>query len=264
MELYTTQALSGQQETCLTGRRTDVGLVTPVIEPTRAELFVTIQGSRDALEGKIESVVVEVNLLRGDLWKVSNRVRITKGSISELRTEVDTPQRQMAEVTSKAGTLKDREDDAEATEAATTHNKEWLLAQIRGARTSQSSTEEPNDSCDSDELGEGQREVSYEADGPKKSCRVTSREGKRLAKKKGGGDNPKTPEESAHSPRKKLRPADEIQIEGLDLAPCNKKEEDRRERPWVKKERNFDNWRDAFRIMACVIVEKFRHCVKDM
>ncbi|KAJ1196086.1 hypothetical protein NDU88_005346 [Pleurodeles waltl] len=42
----------------------------------------------------------------------------------------------------------------------------------------------------------------------------------------------------------------EIQVEGLDLTICDKKEEDRRER-------NFENWLRAFRIMACVIVEKF-------
>ncbi|KAJ1134907.1 hypothetical protein NDU88_001353 [Pleurodeles waltl] len=56
----------------------------------------------------------------------------------------------------------------------------------------------------------------------------------------------------------------EIQIEGLDLTMCNKKEDDRRERAQVKKERNFNDWLDAFRIMACLIVEKFPHCAKDL
>ncbi|KAJ1189572.1 hypothetical protein NDU88_006316 [Pleurodeles waltl] len=36
-------------------------------EPSRVELLADIQGSRVALEGKIEMVVVEVNLLRADL-----------------------------------------------------------------------------------------------------------------------------------------------------------------------------------------------------
>ncbi|KAJ1119988.1 hypothetical protein NDU88_008171 [Pleurodeles waltl] len=56
----------------------------------------------------------------------------------------------------------------------------------------------------------------------------------------------------------------EIQVEGLDLTTVDKKEEDRRERNRVRKERNFDNWLDAFRIMACIIVEKFPHCTKDL
>ncbi|KAJ1185733.1 hypothetical protein NDU88_002520 [Pleurodeles waltl] len=56
----------------------------------------------------------------------------------------------------------------------------------------------------------------------------------------------------------------EIQVEGLDLTTVDKKEEDRRERNRVRKERNFDNWLDAFRIMACIIVEKFPHCAKDL
>ncbi|KAJ1180725.1 hypothetical protein NDU88_005942 [Pleurodeles waltl] len=56
----------------------------------------------------------------------------------------------------------------------------------------------------------------------------------------------------------------EMQVEGLDLTTVDKKEEERRERNRVGKERNFDNWLDAFRIMACIIVEKFSHCAKDL
>ncbi|KAJ1146057.1 hypothetical protein NDU88_012339 [Pleurodeles waltl] len=56
----------------------------------------------------------------------------------------------------------------------------------------------------------------------------------------------------------------EIQVEGLDLTTVDKKEEERRERNRVRKERNFDNWLDAFRIMACIIVEKFPHCARDL
>ncbi|KAJ1104800.1 hypothetical protein NDU88_002209 [Pleurodeles waltl] len=56
----------------------------------------------------------------------------------------------------------------------------------------------------------------------------------------------------------------EIQVEGLDLTTVDKKEKDRRERNRVRKERNFDNWLDAFRIMAYIIVDKFPHCAKDL
>ncbi|KAJ1166419.1 hypothetical protein NDU88_006823 [Pleurodeles waltl] len=56
----------------------------------------------------------------------------------------------------------------------------------------------------------------------------------------------------------------EIQLEGIDLTVCDKKDDDRRERKRARKERNFENWLDAFRIMACVIVEKFPHCAADL
>ncbi|KAJ1160955.1 hypothetical protein NDU88_001444 [Pleurodeles waltl] len=59
-------------------------------------------------------------------------------------------------------------------------------------------------------------------------------------------------------------PAEEIQLEGLDLTVCDKKDDDRRERKRARKERNFENWLDAFRIMACVIVEKFPHSAADL
>ncbi|KAJ1185600.1 hypothetical protein NDU88_002392 [Pleurodeles waltl] len=56
----------------------------------------------------------------------------------------------------------------------------------------------------------------------------------------------------------------EIQLEGLDLTICDKKDDDRRERKRARKERNFENWLDAFRIMACVIVEKFPRSAADL
>ncbi|KAJ1130333.1 hypothetical protein NDU88_008686 [Pleurodeles waltl] len=56
----------------------------------------------------------------------------------------------------------------------------------------------------------------------------------------------------------------EIQVEGLDLTTIDKKEEKKRERNRVRRERNFDNWLDVFRVMACIIVEKFPHCAKHL
>ncbi|KAJ1114893.1 hypothetical protein NDU88_003123 [Pleurodeles waltl] len=60
----------------------------PVEEPSQVEILAAIQGSRVALEGKIETVVVEVNLLRADLRKVSDKVKVAEGSIVELQLEV--------------------------------------------------------------------------------------------------------------------------------------------------------------------------------
>ncbi|KAJ1131455.1 hypothetical protein NDU88_009792 [Pleurodeles waltl] len=111
-ELYTTPALPEQRETSLTRRSTDAGLGAPVVEPTRAELLVAIQRSREDLEEKIESVADEVTLLQADLRKVSDRVQITEGSISKLQTEVDALRKQMAKVTSRAVALVVRVEDA--------------------------------------------------------------------------------------------------------------------------------------------------------
>ncbi|KAJ1101513.1 hypothetical protein NDU88_006580 [Pleurodeles waltl] len=58
-------------------------------EPLHAELLAAIHGSRVALEDKIETVVVEMNLLWADLQKVSDKVKVAEGSIEELQTETN-------------------------------------------------------------------------------------------------------------------------------------------------------------------------------
>ncbi|KAJ1209474.1 hypothetical protein NDU88_004852 [Pleurodeles waltl] len=62
----------------------------PAEEPTRSELLAAIQGSRVVLEGKIEAVAVEVNLLRTDLRKVSDKVKVEERSIVDFQTEEET------------------------------------------------------------------------------------------------------------------------------------------------------------------------------
>ncbi|KAJ1192359.1 hypothetical protein NDU88_001669 [Pleurodeles waltl] len=88
MEQYIMPAPVLQHQTRLGG--TGDGLSTPATteEPSRAEILAAIQGSRVALEGKIETVVVEVNLFRADLRKVSDKVKVAEGSILELHTEM--------------------------------------------------------------------------------------------------------------------------------------------------------------------------------
>ncbi|KAJ1186068.1 hypothetical protein NDU88_002853 [Pleurodeles waltl] len=82
-------------------------------EPLRAELLAAIQGSWVVLEGKIEPVVVEVNLLQADLRKVSNKVKVAEGYIAELQSEVGMLQKQMVQATSAVGRLEARLEDAE-------------------------------------------------------------------------------------------------------------------------------------------------------
>ncbi|KAJ1136850.1 hypothetical protein NDU88_003264 [Pleurodeles waltl] len=69
-------------------------------EPSHSELLAAIQGSRVALEGKIETVAVKVNLLQADLRKVSDKVKVAEGSIVELQTEVGALGKQMVQATS--------------------------------------------------------------------------------------------------------------------------------------------------------------------
>ncbi|KAJ1131657.1 hypothetical protein NDU88_009992 [Pleurodeles waltl] len=91
----------------------DLGKRAAMEEPLRAELLAAIRGSRVAFEGKIETVAVEVNLLQADLWKVSDKVKVAEGSILELQTEVGALPKQMSQVTSKAGEMEVRLEDAE-------------------------------------------------------------------------------------------------------------------------------------------------------
>ncbi|KAJ1209239.1 hypothetical protein NDU88_004617 [Pleurodeles waltl] len=83
-------------------------------EPSRAEVLAAIEDSRVALEGKIETVAVEVNLLKADLRKVLDKVKVAGGSIAEIQSEVGTLQSQVAQATSTVGQLEARLEDAEA------------------------------------------------------------------------------------------------------------------------------------------------------
>ncbi|KAJ1144604.1 hypothetical protein NDU88_010902 [Pleurodeles waltl] len=82
----------------------DLVMDLSVEEPLRVELL-AIQVSRVALEDKIETVTLEVNLLSTDLWNVSDMVRVAEGSIVDPQSEVAALRKQMDDVTSKAATL---------------------------------------------------------------------------------------------------------------------------------------------------------------
>ncbi|KAJ1127535.1 hypothetical protein NDU88_005934 [Pleurodeles waltl] len=63
-----------------------------------ADELAAIQGTQVALEGKIESIALEVNLLRADHRKVSDKVKVAEGSIAELQSEVGTLRTQMGPI----------------------------------------------------------------------------------------------------------------------------------------------------------------------
>ncbi|KAJ1119490.1 hypothetical protein NDU88_007675 [Pleurodeles waltl] len=87
MELYSTPVPLPQSPDRSEVSGDDMTVPMNPEEPSRAELLAPIQGSRVGLEGKTETVAVEVNLLRADLWKVSDKVKVAEGSIVELQTE---------------------------------------------------------------------------------------------------------------------------------------------------------------------------------
>ncbi|KAJ1148923.1 hypothetical protein NDU88_001747 [Pleurodeles waltl] len=113
MEQYTTSAPQPQHQTQKGGSEDDPIMPVSVEEPSRAELLAAIQGSRVALQGKTETVLLEVNLLRMDLQKLFDKVKVAAGSIAELHTEVGTLRKQMAQVSSQSGALEVRLEDSE-------------------------------------------------------------------------------------------------------------------------------------------------------
>ncbi|KAJ1126245.1 hypothetical protein NDU88_004653 [Pleurodeles waltl] len=96
MEQYTTPVPLPQRPARSEGSGDDMRVPANPEEPSRVELLGAIQGSRVALEGKIETAAVEVNLLRADLRKVSDKVKVMEGSIVELQMEVGVLRKQMA------------------------------------------------------------------------------------------------------------------------------------------------------------------------
>ncbi|KAJ1207952.1 hypothetical protein NDU88_003342 [Pleurodeles waltl] len=90
MEQYTTVVPTPQRATWLGGSDKGQSRLMPAEELSQAEILAAIQGSRVALEGKIETVAVEVNLLRADLRKVSDKVRVAEFTIMELQMEMGT------------------------------------------------------------------------------------------------------------------------------------------------------------------------------
>ncbi|KAJ1152391.1 hypothetical protein NDU88_005166 [Pleurodeles waltl] len=88
MEQYTTPVPPPQRHTRLGGSEDSQSVATTTVEPSGAEIFAAIQDSRVALEGKIETVAVEVNLLRADWWMMES-------SIVELQMEVGALRKQM-------------------------------------------------------------------------------------------------------------------------------------------------------------------------
>ncbi|KAJ1129589.1 hypothetical protein NDU88_007956 [Pleurodeles waltl] len=113
LEQYTTSTLLPQRLTRLGGPGEPFEEPATGGEPTCAELLAAIQGSRVALEGKRETVAVEVNLLRANLRKVSDKVNVAEGSIVDLQTEGGTLRKQMAQITSTVATLEARLEDSE-------------------------------------------------------------------------------------------------------------------------------------------------------
>ncbi|KAJ1156824.1 hypothetical protein NDU88_009541 [Pleurodeles waltl] len=74
-------------------------------EPSRAGLLQAIQGAQQVLESKIKTVAIEVNLLRTDFRKVSDKICVAEGSMRHLQAEVATLKKQVAATEANSGTL---------------------------------------------------------------------------------------------------------------------------------------------------------------
>ncbi|KAJ1087688.1 hypothetical protein NDU88_000854 [Pleurodeles waltl] len=109
MEQCTTPVAAPRRPAELEVSGDPAGAPLSACEPSRTELLAAIQGSRVALEGKIETVAVEVNLLRADLWKMSDKAKVAEGSIAELQSEVGTLRSQVGQTTSTVGRLAEPE-----------------------------------------------------------------------------------------------------------------------------------------------------------
>ncbi|KAJ1209477.1 hypothetical protein NDU88_004855 [Pleurodeles waltl] len=103
IEQYTTLVPLPQRQAQSVGSENALGVPGTIVEPSRVELLAAIQGSRVALEGKTETVAVEVKLLLADHRKVSEKVKVVEGSIVELQAEVGSLRKQMMQVNSKVG-----------------------------------------------------------------------------------------------------------------------------------------------------------------
>ncbi|KAJ1083707.1 hypothetical protein NDU88_003862 [Pleurodeles waltl] len=109
MEQYTTLVPLPQRKARLGWSEDGQSMATNAEEPSRALILAALQGLLVALEGKIETAAVEVNLLWADLRKVSDKVKVEEGSIVELGAL----HKQMVQTTSTVGRLQARLEDAE-------------------------------------------------------------------------------------------------------------------------------------------------------
>ncbi|KAJ1082975.1 hypothetical protein NDU88_003136 [Pleurodeles waltl] len=115
MEQYTTPVPLPQRSARSEVSGDDVRVPINTEEPSRAELLAAIQGSRVALEVKIELDSHSLHLLRADLQKVSDKVKVAEGSIVELQTEVGALRKQIVQANSMVGRLEDAEGRSRGT-----------------------------------------------------------------------------------------------------------------------------------------------------
>ena len=84
-------------------------------------LLGAINGSREALEGQIAGVSIEVNLLQADLHKISDRVKGMESNITKLQTEVKHLKQRVLHMTTANKILADRVENGEGVLAVTTY-----------------------------------------------------------------------------------------------------------------------------------------------
>ncbi|KAJ1198894.1 hypothetical protein NDU88_002732 [Pleurodeles waltl] len=111
---YTTPRHPTQKITSQLGTTDTEDPLEESTEPSRVELLEAIWGLGKALEEQIDTVVIDVNLLRADLGKVLDKVQTAEINIADLQREVKVLLKQMAQMTTKTAELTRWAKDASA------------------------------------------------------------------------------------------------------------------------------------------------------
>ncbi|KAJ1082882.1 hypothetical protein NDU88_003045 [Pleurodeles waltl] len=125
---YSVQPQGQLQRVTRQAGATDTG---PEEEPSRAALMEAIQGSREDLEGKIDTMMLEVGLLHADLRKVLGRVTDNEVPISTMGKEITAFKEQVTKLTEATKTLENRAEDAEGRCTSWGFQTEQRGAQLR-------------------------------------------------------------------------------------------------------------------------------------
>ena len=67
-------------------------------EPSLTDIMSAIRGIQETLEHKMDSISIEVNLLRADFGKMKDRARENQGAVASLQTENKELKRQLQEL----------------------------------------------------------------------------------------------------------------------------------------------------------------------
>ena len=86
---------------------------TAAVEPSLADIMTAIQGIQVTLEGKMDSISTEVNLLRADFGKMKERIKDNQGAVTMLQSENKDLKSQVMELQKTTDKIVDKLDEYE-------------------------------------------------------------------------------------------------------------------------------------------------------